>query len=112
MHEKYGKDGLVVLTVTMDEATEDTQEERAQHRKSVETFLTKAKLPFRTYNLDFDPKKPPPTLAFTSGVPRVFVFNRDNQYLLRLPVVDKDREVVTDVTEAAIEKAIAEAVKK
>ena len=61
MREKYGKDGLVVLTVTMDESIDDTEEERAKNRKKVEGYLAKKKLPFATYNLDFDPKKPPPT---------------------------------------------------
>lgn len=112
MHEKYGKDGLVVLTVTMDESADDTAQERAANRKKIETYLAKAKLPFRTYDLDFDPNKPPTALSFSDGVPRVFVFNRANQYSLRLPEVNGKREVLKDVEHDFVEKAIAEAVRK
>src|SRR4051794_26254260 len=102
MHNTYGKDGLVVLTVTMDEDAEATAEERAANRAKIGKYLTKRKLPFATYDLTFDPKKPPPPLTFSDGVPRVFVFNRDNQFVLREQGPD----------EKEIEKAIAEAVKK
>jgi hypothetical protein len=112
MHDKYGKDGLVVLTVTLDEDVEATPEERARNRAKIGKYLTKKKLPFATYDLDFDPKKPPQALSFRDGVPRLFVFNRDNQYTLRLPVVNEKREVLKEVEPEPIEKAIAEAVKK
>jgi tRNA(Ile)-lysidine synthase TilS/MesJ len=104
MHEKYGKDGLVVLTVTLDEDTSEdvTPEQRAKWRKTVENYVARSKLPFRTYDLAFDPRKRPEPLAFSDGVPRVFVFNRDNQFVLR----EQGPE------EKQIEKAIAEAVKK
>ena len=104
MHDKYGKDGLVILTVTLDENTDEdtTPEMRAKWRKTVENYVARAKLPFCTYNLDFDPRKRPAPLAFSDGVPRVFVFNRDNQFVLRDQGPD----------EQEIEKAIVEAVKK
>src|SRR5262249_50298807 len=112
MHDKYGKDGLVILTVTMDEDADASAEERAANRAKVSKYLAQKKLPFPTYDLNFDPKKPPSTLTFSDGVPRVFVFNRDNQYSLRLPVLNDKREVVKEVEPDAIEKAIVEAVKK
>jgi hypothetical protein len=104
MHEKYGKDGLVVLTVAVDENTskETTPQKRAAWRKKVEEYVGRAKLPFPSYHLDFDPHKPPAALAFADGIPRVFVFDRDNRFVLREQGPQKQE----------IEKAIAEAVRK
>jgi hypothetical protein len=81
MHGKHGKDGLVVFTVTLD-APNDTKA-----RQKVEAFLASKKLPFRTVNLDHDPQKPPPAVDFGGGVPGVFVFNRDNRHVLKLPLL-------------------------
>ena len=104
MHEKYGKDGLVILTVNMDENKDKdtTAEDRAGWRKTIQRYLLKRTLPFRTYDLEFDPNQTPAPLKFYAGVPRVFVCNRDGQYAFREGGPD----------EKDVEKAIAEAVKK
>ena len=81
MHEKHARDGLVILSVTMDEL--EDEKERADYRAKTNNYLGQRKLPFPTYDLDFDRKKPPATLTFSPGTPRVFVFNRDNQYVLK-----------------------------
>ena len=110
MQQKYAKEGLVILAVTMDGDTDKA--ERAKYLAKTKTFLaTKIKPPFPAYDLDFDRDKPPATLTWADGNPRVFVFNRDNQYSLRLPVVDKSREVVKAVENAEVEKAVVEALK-
>ena len=85
MHEKYGKDGLVVLTVTMDEDNDASAEERA---------ATRGKIVGRRRNCPSAPTtststRTRPPLAFSDGVPRVFVFNRDNQYPLSCRKCDK-----------------------
>jgi hypothetical protein len=100
MHEKHGKDGLVILSVTMDEAMDEM--DRAEYREKTKTFLARVKPPFATYDLAFDRSKPPATLAFDGGMPRVFVFNRDNQFVLKEQGPDKDE----------VEKAVAQALKK
>src|SRR4051812_31969701 len=110
MLDKYGKDGLVVLTLTIDES--DDEKDRADYRDKTRKFLSEKKFPFATYDLDFDRAKPPAPLTFSAGTPRVFVFNRDNQYLARLPVVDENRNPIKEAEPDEIEKAIAEAVRK
>ena len=100
MHEKYAKEGLVILTLTMDE--DKDEKERATYRKKTLDFLAEKKPPFPTYDLDFDRDKPPAPLLFEGGMPRVFVFNRDNQHVLKAQGPEKED----------VEKAIAEAVKK
>jgi hypothetical protein len=103
MHDKHGKDGLVVFTVTLDSPTD------VKARQKVEAYLAKRKLPFRTMNLDQqDPKKPPLTLDFGGGVPGVFVFNRDNRHVLKLPQLatptnSEEKAYDLDVLHAAIE---------
>src|SRR4051812_13044903 len=108
MHEKYGKDGLVILTVTMDTDTDEKQ--RAEYRDKTGAFLAEKKFPFPTYDLDFDRARPPAPLAFSDATPRIFVFNRDGQYSFRMPVVDEVRNVVKAPEKEDVEKAIAEAV--
>ena len=109
MHDKYGKDGLVILTVTLDDPKD------AKARASVERFLA-TKLfkgrtpPFRTLNLDADPEKLPPTLNF-NGFPGAFVFNRENRYVKKLPLLDARGEPIEEFSEAAMEKAALEALK-
>jgi hypothetical protein len=104
MHDKYGKDGLVILTVTLDDPKDATA------RASVERYLGrtlakgKKELPFRTLNLDVDPTKLPPTVNFGGGSPGVFVFNRENRYVKKLQPGESTPE--------AIEKAISELIKK
>src|SRR5262245_19210636 len=110
MHDKYGKDGLVILTVTMDGAS-NNDKERAEGRAKVEEFLAQLKAPFRKVNLDFDPKKPPATLNF-NGVPGAFVFNREGQYVLKLPALNDKGEEVEEFDYDKVEKAASEALKK
>src|SRR6476469_829830 len=100
MHDKHGKDGLVIVSVTMDESMDEM--DRAEYREKTKTYLAKRKPPFATYDLDFDRSKPPAALAFDGGMPRVFVFNRDNQFVLKEQGPDKDD----------LDKAIAQALKK
>ena len=106
MHEKYGKNGLVILTVTVDDPKD------AAARAAVEKFLAKKSYPFRTMNLDGDQEKLP-TLDFGGGVPGVFVFDRDNRYVKKLPLYDRDRkETVEEFDYDLIEKAVAGALQK
>src|SRR4051812_661308 len=103
MHEKYGKDGLVVLTVTVDDPKD------AAARTVVENFLAKKTYPFRTLNLDADVEKLP-TLDFGGGVPGAFVFNRDNRYVKKLPLYDRvKKQELEEFDYDAIEKTVAEA---
>jgi hypothetical protein len=107
MHDKHGKDGLVVLGVTLD-GNKDTEA-----REKAQAFLEKLKVPFRNVALDVDLDKVPRTLDFGGGVPGVFVFNRDNRHVLKLPVLDaKRQEVAEPLKYEAIDKAVLEQLKK
>lgn len=110
MHEKYAKDGLVVLSVTIDE--DKDAKERASYVEKTNKYLSKVRPPFRTYDLDFDRERPPATLTFSDGNPRVFVFDRRNKFVLRLPEVDPMRAETKPVDYDAVEKAVGEAVKQ
>ena len=92
MHKKWAKDGLVILTLTIDDDS-DNDKKCAKARADVEAFLAKVKPPFRTVRLAIDDKeKIPKTLYFGDGVPKGYVFNRENNYVLKMPVLQKDKE--------------------
>jgi hypothetical protein len=108
MLDKYGKDGLAVIGVTLDAPKE------TKARENAAKFLEKLKVPFRNFALDVPEDKRPAPLGFISkaGVPGVFVFNRDNRYVKKLPVLDAKDEPIEPVDPAVIEKIIAEQIKK
>jgi hypothetical protein len=106
MLDKYGKEGLVVLGVTLD----DSKDEAA--RKGVIAYLQKQKVPFTNVNLQGTAETRPKTLDFGVGVPAAFVFNRDNRYVKKLPRVDAKGEPVEDFDYDVIEKLVAELVRK
>ncbi len=105
LQEKYGKDGLVVLSVALDDP------HNAETRNAALGCLERNKPPFRSFALDLVPEKHPATLQF-NGVPGVFVFNRDNRYVLKLPALDARGNTIEDFDYAAIEKVVAEQLKK
>src|SRR5262245_60156770 len=106
MLDKHGKDGLVVLGVTLD----DPRDEKA--RQGVLKYLQAKKMSFQNYHLDADPGKRPATLNFGGGVPAAFVFNRANQHVKKLPRVDDKGEPVEDFDYDKIDKAILEELKR
>ena len=66
---------------------------------------------FRSFALDLSPEKHPSTLQF-GGVPGVFVFNRDNRYVMKLPVLDAKGNTIEEFDYATIEKVVAEQIQK
>jgi prolyl-tRNA synthetase len=106
MHSKYGKDGLDVVAVTLD----DPRDTRT--RDKVIAFLRdKVKATFTNVNLD--PKSADWEKKLrTNGVPCIFVFNRDNQYVKKLPVLDDKGEEKEEVDYDVIEKTVANLMKK
>ena len=105
MHNKHAKDGLVVLSVLLDDPRDKDQ------RKDTEQYLGKQKPPFETVFLDekqeFWTKK---LRIFV--YPRVFVFNREGLHVKNLPVLDEkddekepvDYDVVEKTTEQLLTK--------
>jgi hypothetical protein len=108
MLDKYGKDGLVVIGVTLDDPKD------AKTRAHAAAFLEKQKVPFRNLALDVPEDKRPGPLQFISksGVPGVFVFNRDNRHVKKLPVLDAKDEPIEQVDPGVIEKVVAEQIKQ
>src|SRR5262245_13883346 len=106
MLDKHGKDGLVVLGVTLD----DPKDEKA--RASVLKYLEGKKITFPNYHLDADPMKLPKTLDFGGSVPGAFVFNRAGQHVLKLPRLDAKGEPVEDFDYDKIDRAILEELKR
>lgn len=106
MHEKYGKDGLEVLTVITDDPKE------ARSSANARKFLAeKLKVKFRSVQVDintFDFDKKINSL----GVPAAFLFNRDNLWVNRWPSFDDKGMVVEEVDYDLIEKAVSGQMKK
>jgi len=108
MQKKYGKDGLEVVSVSLDKPDEmDT-------RESLLKFLREKKFPFATVNVDpktIDTKNQLREYA-VHGVPVVYVFNRENLYVKKLPLMDAKEERTEDVEYDVVEKAVEKLMKK
>jgi hypothetical protein len=77
MHKKYAKDGLVAISVTLDDP--DSKEDRA----NALDFLQKADATQQNFLLNEAPEVWQEKLKIT-GPPCVYVFNRDNQWVKKL----------------------------
>lgn len=107
MHSKYAKDGLEILAVTVDDPSDK------KTRQKVVAFLRdKLKVPFSNVNLDTAKSPDWEKKLRTNGVPCVFVFNRDNQYVMQLPLLDAKGEEKEEMNYDAVEKAVADLMKK
>lgn len=99
MQEKFAKDGLLVVSVNLDDPTDPEARERA--RKFLESRNA------NTVNVMLDEK---PEVAekklVIEGLPTVFVFNREGRYA-RFPNADKP-----DFDHGDIEKLVTELLKK
>lgn len=72
MHNKYGKDGLVAVSVSLDDASEQGVEAKVQR------FLESRKAAFTNLILDEQPEVWQQKLQF-DGPPSVFVFSREGK---------------------------------
>jgi hypothetical protein len=77
MHEKYAKDGLVILSVSTDVIDEDNP--RDQVVNNVRKFLKSFKAPFGAMILDEPSSLHQEKLHF-SAAPSAFVFNRQGKW--------------------------------
>lgn len=102
MHQKYGRDGFVALSVSVDDLhnPNDLPEET---RKRVLDFLQRRKAAFTNVILDDPPEKTFEKLGIRA-VPCVYVFNRDNRFVLKL-VEQEDAYTI-------VEKTVQELLKK
>ncbi len=102
MHEKYGKDGLAALSVSLDDPKEDPKA-----REKVLKFLQDRGATFPNLMLDEDSDVWQVKLKI-SGPPCVYLFDRDNHYVLKM----SDDSGNPRVDYAVIEKKITELLKK
>lgn len=105
MQDKYGKQGLVVLGVLLDDPRDDTI--RAAGLK----YLDRVKPSFENVYLDARPEVWQKKLRF-ENYPGVFVFNRDNQYVKKLPLLNEKGEEVEEVDYDVVEKTVTDLLKK
>ena|SRR5205823_2554273 len=102
MHQKYARDGFVALSVSVDDL-HNPNDPPEETRKRVLDFLQRKKATFTNVILDDPPEKTFAKLGIPA-VPCVYVFNRDNRFVLKL-VEQKDAYTV-------VEKTVQELLKK
>ena len=85
MHDKYGERGLVVYSVLLDDPKD------AGLRASGDSYLNKVKVPFPIVYLDMPSAEWSKKLRLDS-YPGVFVFNRANKYVEKLPKINAKGE--------------------
>jgi hypothetical protein len=98
MHEKYAKDGLVAISVSVDDREDKDVKDR------IMKFLEKQKATQTNYWLQDDPSEVLKKLNI-SAVPCIYVFNRDNQWVEKFA---DDNKVDHD----KIEKLVVELLKQ
>ncbi|MBY0527211.1 MAG: hypothetical protein K2R98_27700 [Gemmataceae bacterium] len=98
MHQKYGKDGLVCVSVSVDETK--------QHKKALE-FLKKVGASFPNYLLDAEPQAWQDKWDL-NGPPAVFVFDRNNERAAKFDTSDPDKPYTYDDVEAVVRKLLNE----
>ena len=99
MQNKYGKDGVVAMSVSLDDPNEKDNKDK------VLKFLENQKATFSNYILDEKPELWQEKLKI-DAVPALFVFDRDNRIALKLPSGDDP------VNYKIVEKKVQELLKK
>jgi hypothetical protein len=99
MRAKYAKDGVVAVSVCVDDPTDKAAIERA------EKFLTKQKAG-DVINFRLDEPRDAWLPHFKTDPPLVFVFDKENRIALKLPDGDKD------LSYEDVEKKVQELLKK
>jgi hypothetical protein len=92
MHRKYGSQGFAAVSVCLDDP-KDTKD-----RDLAEKFLHQSRATFLNVVLDADPEQWQTSLKI-AGPPCVYVFNRTNQFVLKMN---------EDVDYTVIEKKVQE----
>jgi hypothetical protein len=85
MHEKYAKDGLVAMSVSLDRPTNE------KAMKNVRQFLKEQKATFPNFVINEEPEFWQEKLGI-AGPPVVFVFGRDGKLAKKLEPVDEEKD--------------------
>ncbi len=105
MHNKYSKDGLVVLGVLLDDPKD------AALLASGKKYLAKQKPPFPNVILDAPLEVWQKKLRF-DVYPGVYVFDRENRIAKKLPVNDEKGEEKEPVDYDVVEKTVTDLLRK
>jgi hypothetical protein len=111
MQKKYAGDGFEAVAVSIDPIRGKDGKVDPKVQAGVEKFLNGQKPPFPNFILDAKEEEWQKKLG-VFGPPCVYVFNRDNHFVLKRPVLDKDGNPVEEVDYAVIEKTVAGLMKK
>lgn len=82
MHRKYGKDGLVVLSVSFDNPKD------MEAREELEKFLKKKEADFTNLILENNADEMYKALGI-EGPPCLYLFNRENRFVKKMVGADK-----------------------
>jgi hypothetical protein len=96
MHKQYGDKGLVAVSVSLDDLKD------AELRKRADQFLQKQGAAFANFILDA-PEEEWQTKMKINGYPCVYVFDRDNRFVLKL-TQDVDYKVIEERVRGLLEK--------
>jgi len=113
MHKKLAKDGLVILAVNTDDPKDKKTRDNVIGvlQKTMHEKLAKDDPPpFPTANLNIEAEEYQKRFK-VAGWPCVYVFNRDNLYVKKLPLWKGD-DLIEDVDYDVIDKVVEEQLKK
>jgi thiol-disulfide isomerase/thioredoxin len=105
LHQKYAKKGFAAVSVSVDKPDD------AKARASAEEFLRKQNATFANWLLTSKPEEWQKKLKIDS-IPAVFVFDRQNRLVKKLPVRGDKGEVKEEVRYADIEKLVVDLLKR
>jgi thiol-disulfide isomerase/thioredoxin len=105
LHQKYAGQGFAAVSVSVDRPDD------AKARASAEQFLRKQNATFANWLLTADAKEWQKKLNVDT-IPAVFVFDRQNRLVKKLPVRDDKGDEKEAVDYRAIEKLVVELLKK
>jgi hypothetical protein len=97
MHERYAKDGLVCMSVTVDELA---------RKDAALAFLQKQKATFSNYLLDEEPAVWSEKWSITAP-PAVFVFDRDGKRAAKFDTSDSDKPLSYDDVEKLVKQLLS-----
>jgi hypothetical protein len=101
MHRKYAKDGLVAVSVSLDEPTD-----KAAHGRGLK-FLKKQNAGFLNFLLD-EPSSVYETKLKIDGPPCVYIFDRDNRRVIKRDGVGPNGKIDYEEFEKRLLELLAE----
>ncbi len=100
MHSKYAGKDFVAVSVNLDDPHD------AKARAKVQAFLEKQKANFTNVMLDAKPEVWQEKLKI-DGPPCIYVFDRDNRFVKKLPILSDKPEDTEPAEYSAVEKIVA-----